>query len=161
MAASLMALILIGTDLLSYSNSMSNAKKAFDKKNYTEAYAYVAGMDVKEEDFSEYKKYETIAFISSEYDAYKTFIAEEFYDLALDSLIRMRGRCDKYRDDALMYECIKELEALAIDAENMLKETFKLSKEEALELYYYRDRREYSTALKAVLKELGMEKVRE
>ena len=85
----------------------------------------------------------------------------EFYDMALDSLIRALGRADKYREDAQTYGCIKELNALELKAETILKETFNLTREEALELYNYRDRRDYSRALNELLKELGMEKVTE
>lgn len=159
MVASFVALILIGTNLLGYHNSMTSAKNAFAKKNYTEAYSYVSAMEIKEVDIPLYEKYQTMAMISSEYDAYKNLMAGEFYDMALDSLVRMVGRCDKFREDALIYECINELNALEAEAESILNETFKMTKEEAIELYNYRDRRDYSKALNAILKELGMEKV--
>lgn len=159
MVASLVALIIIGTNLFGYSNGFASAKYAFAKKNYTEAYSYIAGVEIKEKDIPLYEKYQTMALISSEYDAYKNLVAGEFYDMALDSLIRMIGRCDKFREDALIYECFNELESLEEEAEYILNETFKMTKEEAIELYNYRDRRDYSKALKAILKELGMEKV--
>lgn len=159
MVASLVALIIVGTDLLGYNNSMTNAKNAFVKKNYTEAYSYVSGIEIKEKDMPLYEKYQTMALISSEYDAYKNLMAGEFYDMALDSLVRMVGRCDKFREDAKTYECIKELKALESEAESILNETFKMTKEEAIELYQCRDRRDYSKTINAILKELGMEKV--
>ena len=159
MVASFVALILVGTNLLGYSNGLTNAKNAFAKKNYTEAYSYVSGMEIKEKDIPLYEKYQTMALISSEYDAYKNLMAGEFYDMAFDSLIRMVGRCDKFKEDAMNYGCINELNSLEAEAEMILNETFKMTIDEALELYHYRDRRDYSKALNAILKELGMEKV--
>lgn len=159
MVASLVALIIVGTNLLGYSNALKNAENAFVRKNYTEAYSYVSGMEIKEKDISLYEKYQTMALISSEYDAYKNLMAGEFYDLAFDSLIRMVGRCEKFREDAQIYGCEMELNTLEAEAEGILNETFKMTIEEALELYHYRDRRDYSKALNAILKELGMEKV--
>ena len=161
MVASFVVLMLVGTNLLGYSNSLTNAKNAFAKRNYTEAYSYVSGMEIKEKDIPLYEKYQTMALISSEFDAYKNLMDGEFYDMAFDSLIRMIGRCDKFREDALNYGCISELNALEEEAEIILNETFKMTKEEAVELYNYRDRRDYSKALNAILKELGMEKVTE
>ena len=159
MVASFVVLIILGTNLLGYSNALTNAKNAFTKKNYAEAYSYVSGMEIKEKDIPLYEKYQTVALISSEYDAYKHLMAAEMYDMAFDSLIRMVGRCDKFREDAMNYGCINELNALEADAESILNETFKMSKEEAIELYNYRDRRDYTNALNAILKKLGMEKV--
>ena len=161
MVASLVALIVVGTDLVGYSNSFKDAENAYVKKNYTEAYTYIAGMEIKEKDLALYEKYQTMALIASELDAYRNLMQGEFYDMALDSLIRMVGRCEKYEEDAKIYDCAKELKSLEEEAENILNETFKMTKEEALELYHYRDRRDYSRALNAILKELGMEKVTE
>lgn len=161
MVGSLLALIIVGTNLTGYSNGMNSAKNAYAKQNYTEAYSYVAGMEIKDKDVALFEKYQTMALVASEYDAYETLMKGEFYDMALDSLIRMLGRCEKYRADAETYGCIKELNALELEAENKLSETFSMTKEEALELYDLRDRRDYSKALNEVLKELGMEKVTE
>lgn len=161
MVASFVALILIGTDLVGYNNSLNNAKNAFAKKNYTEAYSYVSAVEMKEKDLPLYEKYQTMALVAVELDAYETLMEGEFYDMALDSLIRGLGRAEKYREDAQTYGCIKELNALELKAETILNETFNLTREEALELYHYRDRRDYSEALNKLLKELGMEKVTE
>lgn len=161
MVASFVALIMIGTNLLGYSNALNNAKNAYAKKNYTEAYSYVSGMEIKEKDIPLYEKYQTMALIYSEYEAYKNLMAADFYDMAFDSLIRMVGRCDKFKEDAMNYGCINELNALEEDAEKILNETFKMTVKEAVGLYNYRDRRDYSKALNEILKEIGLEKVTE
>lgn len=159
MVASVVVLIVVGTNLLSYKNAMNNAKDAFAKKNYTEAYSYVSGMKIKEKDIPLFDKYETMALISSEYEAYKNLMDAKFYDMAFDSLIRMVGRCDKYKEDAMNYGCINELNFLEEEAEKILNKTFNMTIKEAIELYNYRDRRDYSNALNAILKEIGLEKV--
>ena len=156
-----MALMLMGTNLLGYSNSLNHAKNAYAKKNYTEAYSYVSAVEIKEKDMPLYEKYQTMALVEVEIEAYKTLMEGEFYDMALDSLIRGIGRAEKYKEDAKTYGCTKELNALELEAETILKETFNLTREEALELYNYRDRRDYSNAINKLLKELGMEKVTE
>jgi len=159
MVGSLLALIILGADLLGYSNQMTNAKNQYAKKNYSEAFAEISGMEVKEEDMGLYNKYHVMAMVSAELEAYESLMSREFYDMALDCLVRTVGRAEKYRVDAENYGCVTELNELEQKAEKILNETFDLSKEEALEFYAYRSKKEYSTAIAKVIKELGLEKV--
>lgn len=158
MVGSFIALVVLGADLLGYSNQMENAKNQYAKKNYSEAFAEIAGMEIKEEDSLLYNKYHIMAMVSAELEAYESLMSQEFYDMALDCLVRTIGRAEKYRADAETYGCIQELNELEAKAEEILKETFDLSKEEALEIYAYRSKKEYSTAILKVIKELGLEK---
>ena len=161
MVASFVALVILGADLLGYSNQLTNAKNQYAKKNYSEAFAAISGMEIKEEDMALYNKYHVMAMVSAELEAYESLMSQEFYDMALDCLVRTVGRADKYRADAESYGCIQELNELELKAETILSETFNVSKEEALEFYSYRNKKDYSIALAKVLKELGLEKVTE
>jgi len=161
MVASLVALVLLGADLLGYSNQLNNAKNQYAKKNYSEAFAEISGMEIKEDDMVLYNKYHVMAMVSVELEAYESLMSQQFYDMALDCLVRTIGRAEKYRADAESYGCIQELNELELKAETILSETFGVSKEDALEFYSYRSKREYSTALAKVIKELGLEKVTE
>ena len=161
MVGSFIALVILGADLLGYSNQMENAKNQYAKKNYSEAFAEIAGMEIKDEDSLLYNKYHIMAMVSAELEAYESLISQEFYDMALDCLVRTVGRAEKYREDAETYGCIQELNGLEVKAEEILKEVFGLSKEEALEIYAYRSKKEYSTAILKVIKELELEKVTE
>lgn len=161
MVASLVALILLGADLLGYANQMSNAKNQYAKKNYSEAFAEISGMEIKDDDMVLYHKYHVMAMVSVELEAYESLMSQKFYDMALDCLVRTIGRAEKYRADAESYGCIQELNELELKAETILSETFGVSKEEALEFYSYRNKKEYSTALAKVIKGLGLEKVTE
>jgi len=161
MIGSFIALVLIGADLLGYSNQMANAKNQYAKKNYSEAFAEISGVTVKEEDLELYNKYHVMAKVSVELEAYESLAANGFYDMALDCLIRTIGRAEKYRADAELYGCTKELNELEQKAEEILGETFDMSREDALEFYSYRTKKEYSNAILKVIKELGLEKVSE
>lgn len=161
MVASFVALVILGADLLGYSNQLNNAKNQYAKKNYSEAFAEISGMEIKEDDMELYNKYHVMAMVSVELEAYESLMSREFYDMALDCLVRTIGRAEKYRADAETYGCIQELNELELKAETILGETFGVSKEQALEFYSYRSKKEYSTALAKVLKELGLEKVTE
>ena len=161
MVASLLALILMGADLLGYSNQMDNAKNHYAKKNYSEAFAEISGIEIKEEDMELYNKYHTMAMVSTELDAYDSLMSKGFYEMALDCLVRTIGRAEKYSVDAELYGCSKEMHELEQNAEAILNETFGLSREDALEFYAYRSKREYSVAIAKVIKELDLEKVTE
>ena len=161
MVASFVALVILGADLLGYSNHMTNAKNQYAKKNYSEAFAEISGMEIKEDDMALYNKYHVMAMVSAELEAYESLMSQEYYDMALDCLIRTIGRAEKYRVDAETYGCIQELNELELKAETLLSETFDVSREEAQELYMYRSKREYSTAIKIIIRDLGLEKVTE
>ena len=161
MAASLVTFVLVGTELFGYTNQLSNAKAKYAKQHYSEAFAEISGMKIKEADLPIYEKYHVMAMVSTELEAYETLMNAEFYDMALDCLIRTIGRAEKYRLDAQMYGCIQELNTLESEAEAILSRTFGISKERALELYASKTKEDYSYAIKGILKNLGMEKVSE
>lgn len=160
MAASFFALVMIATNLLGYSNSFTEAADAYSKGNYEEAYQQVAGMNVKEADSGEYEKYKIVATIDSEYKAYESLMQGEIYDMALDSLIRAIGRCDKYGQDAATYGCAGEVEKIKAQAVDALA-IFGISEEDAMNLYSIEDRKEYSKEIYNVLTAAGLEKVTE
>ena len=161
MVASFVALVVLGANLLGYSNQLTNAKNLYAKKNYSEAFAEISGMEIKEEDEVLYNKYHVMAMVSVELEAYESLVEAGYYDMAIDCLIRTVGRAEKYRADAETYGCIQELNELEWKAEEILSETFGVSKEEALEFYAYRSKKEYSTAIKNVMNELGLKNVTE
>lgn len=161
MVASLVALVILGANLLGYSNQLTDAKNAYAKKNYSGAFAEISGIEIKAGDMELYNKYHVMAMVSVELEAYESLMSQEFYDMALDCLVRTIGRAEKYRTDAEAYGCIQELNELELKAETTLNEIFGVSKEDALEFYSYRSKKEYATALARVLKEIGLEKVAE
>ena len=161
LVASVVALIMVGTNLFGYANHLKDAKNAYSKKHYSEAFSYVSGLEMKKKDEEIYHKYQVMALVSSELEAYESFMDAKLYDLALDCLVRTVGRYEKYSEDAEIYGCIDELNALELEAETILSETFGVTKQEALDFYSYKSRKEYSAALLNVIEEAGMIKVTE
>ena len=161
LVASVVALIMVGTNLFGYANHLKDAKNAYSKKHYSEAFSYVSGLEMKKKDEEIYHKYQVMALVSSELEAYESFMDAKLYDLALDCLVRTVGRYEKYSEDAEIYGCIDELNALELEAETILGETFGVTKQEALDFYSYKSRKEYSAALLNVIEEAGMIKVTE
>lgn len=154
MVASFMALVLIGTNLVGYSNSIENAAYEYGLGNYEAALAEVSGMELKEQDSDTYQKYWIMANASGEYRAYQTFLASGIYDMALDSLIRTIGRCEKYQEDAEEYGCAAELSNLRSQAAGALA-SFGLTEEQTLALYVTEERDDYSKEIYALLAAAG------
>lgn len=155
MAASFLALVLIGTNLFGYSHSMDQAKQAYQSGDYKLAFAQVSGMEIKEADIDTYEKYRIMANAGGEYSAYQTFMSQGIYDMALDSLIRTIGRCDKYSAEAQSYGCANDLMNVRNQAVGALA-GFGLTEQRAVELYAVDEREEYSAELYAVLAAAGL-----
>lgn len=160
MAASFFALIIIATNLLGYSNSFAQAEDAYSRGDYELAYQQVAGMEVKEADLEEYEKYKIAATISGEYRAYESLMQGGIYDMALDSLVRTLGRCEKYYPDAEAYGCAGVVDSLKAEAVNALS-IFGMNEEAAMALYHTEERGEYSRQIYDILKAAGLEKAEE
>lgn len=154
MAGSFLALVLLGTNLFGYSSSMANAEKQFGLGNYEEAYRMVSGLEVKEQDDEVYQKYRVMGTVSGEYRAYQTFMEAGLYDMALDSLVRTVGRCQKYQPEAEIYGCTGELKKLHGQAVGALG-GFGITQERALELYTMEEREDYSAQINMVLEQAG------
>ena len=155
MAASFLALVLVGTNLFGYTLSFNNAKQAYELGDYQAAFAEVSGLTVKEADQETYQKYSIMANAAGEYQAYQTFMENGIYDMALDSLIRAVGRCDKYSEDAAAYGCAGELAKVRDQAVAGLA-GFGLTQERAQELYEESGRDTYSQELYSILTAAGL-----
>lgn len=160
MGFSFLALVVIATNLFSYSNGFIEAENAYNLQSYEEAFSYVSGMEIHEEDTATYKKYKLMALVAGEYSAYQSLFEAGIYDMALDSLVKTVGRCEKYRADAGDYECTTQLEALENEASVAL-EGFGIDAAKALEIYGLENRSEYTRELYQILDDAGLDKVTE
>ena len=162
MAASILILVMLGTNLLGYQSGFSNAKRAYEQADYCEAFRQVSGMEIKDADMNTYEKYRIMALVTSEYESYQSMMSAEQYDIALDSLIRAAGRCNKYSADAETYGCAKEFGQMNAKILDELTNRFGVSEEDALGLYAYgEEREEYSIQIYTILENIGLEKVTE
>ena len=159
MAASFLVLVLVGTNYFGYAGSVSRAEQAFDLGDYSQAFREMSGMEVSENDTTLYERCRIMANATAEYTAYRTFMEAGIYDMALDSLVRTAGRCQKYAQDAEEYGCSGELEELRAQAAGALG-SFGITEDRALELYALEDRGEYSAQLYQVLETAGFEVAR-
>lgn len=140
---------------MGYSSQLAKAQEYFELGDYTNAYSAVRGMEMKEKDQPAYDKYRVLALVSGEFEAYQSFMESSIYDMALDSLVRAVGRCQKYRADAETYECAAQLNALEEKAVGALS-GFGISQERAVELFEIEDKTQYSIEIDNILVGAGL-----
>lgn len=157
MAASIFLLIMLGSNLTSYSNDISAAKESYRNGKYVEAYTAISGRNVKEADQPLYNKCAVMAMVEEQYLAYLSLMELGKYDMALDSLVRGIGRYDKYYEKAEEYGILLEYNELEVKIEQVLFEQFGVAAEEAKELYQMREREDYSVGIQKILENLGLE----
>ena len=149
MAASLTALVLLGTNLLTKGNSVATATRYYniamasvaseapdpdDIHLYSEAYDYLKGIKLNEEDTAMYNKLSVLASVSGKYDSYEVFHKNELETEALDALVCAAGRCELNVENATEFGCESELEALRIHIEQILSDEYDMSYDEAIEI---------------------------
>lgn len=160
MVASFLALVLLGTKFVGYNRNMSEAARQYGLGCYEEALNEVSGLEIEEADQDTFQKYWIMGNAAGEYSAYQSFMEANMYDMALDTLVRTIGRCDKYQADAEVYGCASELSRLREQAVGALS-SFGITEERAVELYSEEDRSTYSSEIYRILEEAGLEKVTE
>lgn len=156
MAASMVALVLIGVDMISYNTPIANAKSLQNKGHYAEAFAELSGLTIKEKDIEMYSQLAVLSTVDSEINAYEIFTKAEVEDKAFDSLICAAGRCYINEENADVYGCLGQLEVLKKSVSNELEQKYNMTYEEAIKMYTIRDRDDYTIALYKKLTELGI-----
>ena len=157
MVASMVALVLLGINIIGYNSAVANAKSLKTSGHYAEAFAAINGLDIKEKERELYGQLAILSTVDSELNAYAVFEKNDMPDKALDSLICAAGRCKLNEPEADVYECLGQLEILKKNVSNELEQKYGMSYEEALKMYSIRDRDDYTIALYKKLTELGIE----
>ena len=88
--------IILGTNMSSYSISIRHAEKEFERKRYNDAYEEVYGIKVKPEEQLLYDKIMTVMYVQKQLNSYNNFMVMEDNAKALDSLIKGLQRYEKY-----------------------------------------------------------------
>ena len=157
MVGSLVALVLLGVNIIKYNTPIANAKSLQNQGHYAEAFNQLTGLDIKEKDMEMYNQLAVLATVDSEINAYESFSKADKADKAFDSLICAAGRCYINEEDAEIFGCLGQLEILKKSVSNELEEKYNMTYEEALEMYKIRHRNDYTLALYKKLTELGIE----
>lgn len=156
---SLVILLNLLTNLIGYQTAVREAQKHYDNGDYVEAYTcFTQGEEVKAADEELYKKAKFTAYVQQQLRNYATYQEREMYTEALNALICGVGRYDKNASDAAKAGASAEYDKMIAELEKYLSENYKMSLEQARELYGIRERDEFTYALYDIIEELGLAK---
>ena len=155
-ALSMLGLVILLTNLVSYSMSLSSAKNLMGREDYSAAFTELNGLEIKEKDIELYNQISALAPIDSEWDAYVSFKSYERKVEAFDSLICAAGRCEVNRESAVLCGAEAELNRFVEKITKELTQQYGVTYQEAIEVYNSFDRREYSIRMNQILERLGL-----
>ena len=153
---SMLGLVLLLTNLVSYSMSLSSAKNLMGREDYSAAFTALNGLEIKEKDIELYNQISTLAPIDSEWDAYVSFKAYDRKVEAFDSLVCAAGRCEVNRESAVLCGVEAELNRFMEKITKELAQQYGVTYQEAIEVYNSFDRQEYSIRMNQILERLGL-----
>lgn len=156
LALSVFAFVFIGNHLLSKSNALLAAERHFDQGDYVGSYEDLVGVKIGAGEEEQYERAKVLAGVQTELKAYYSMMEVRKLDLALDCLVRALGRSDLHMAEAEEWGVTTQMNALVSEITMQLTDQFNVTADQARELYAIDDRDEYSVALDAVLKGLGL-----
>ena len=136
--------VISGTEIVSYSNSIKTAATEFDRQRYDYAYKALRGTDVKEKDKKLYDKVITVMYVNKQLDSYNNFYSVGDNPRALDSLLKGLKKYDKYIEPGKKLGIESDLNYIRNQILAELKDSYQLSEAEALEIIKSKDKMTYS-----------------
>ncbi len=149
----LVMLLLISTNIFSYSLSIKNATDYFGRHRYTQAYNEVYGIDIKDEDIELYDKIMTVMYVNKQLNSYNNYYHMEKYPEALDSLLKGLQRYDKYIELATILGIKTDLDYVRNQIIAELYNVFSLTEEQAVKIINSENQAAYSIAVYDVVLE--------
>lgn len=158
LVGTLVALLIIGSNIFSKRSAISEAKSLYSQGNYIDAYNSLAGISsLSEEDTEIMNKARLLADLQNKKKEYDTFMAKKDYMNAFDALVVGVGRYNENYEKAKEYGITAEYDGVESMITGQLKDQFGTTKEEAEKLYEIKGRTKYTVAISDKLKALGME----
>ena len=155
MSFSVMVFVVLSSNLLGYSTSMTDAKAAYYSYDYVGAYEKLAGLTAKEQDAEFVEQVRLLALVQEKLVNGDGLYRAGQYTMALDSYICALGRYDVNYSQASEYQIAKEYEDLEKQIVIQLQETFDVTADSAREIYGLRDRTEYTCRVYELVKNAG------
>ncbi|MEY8391810.1 hypothetical protein D3Z36_13995 [Lachnospiraceae bacterium] len=155
---SLVLLINLLTSQTGYSLSIAQAKEYYEQGEYVEAYAcFDQGTKVRKADEELYNKARLTAYLQQPLYSYQVYRKQKMHQEALNALILGVGRYDKNAYEAASSGAAVEYDNMLAKIEKALKKKYKMTLDQARELYKIREKEEYTLELYKVIEELGLE----
>lgn len=153
-----MLLINLLTSQTGYSLSIAQAKEYYEQGDYVEAYrCFDQGSKVRKADEELYHKARLTAYLQQPLNSYQVYRKQKMHQEALSALILGVGRYDKNSYEAAASGAAVEYDNMLAKIEKALKKKYKMSLDQARELYTIREKEEYTLELYRIVEELGLE----
>lgn len=147
-------LIIVGTNLFSYSIGIRNAERQFNKDEYTKAYNEIYGLDVKDEDIVLYDRIMTVMYVQKQLNSYYNYYGMNDHPRALDSLLKGLSRYEKYIELAIELDVDSDLDSVRNKILEEIEVVFGMTEQEAMEIIQSDSRAEYSQRVYEAVGEL-------
>ncbi len=147
------AILILGTNIISYTLNIQHASDYFSKQKYTEAYYEVYGVELKDEDLELYEKIATVMFVNKQLNSYNNYSNINQYPQALDSLLKGLKRYDKYIELATYLGVDSDLNYVRKQILAELNKKYNLTEDEAVQINKITNMKDYSLAVYDVVLE--------
>lgn len=156
--AVLAIVIIVGTNIYSYTQSIKVAARKFENEKYNDAYEEVYGLDIKDDDIELYDKIVTVMYVEKQLNSYNNYMALEKYPEALDSLLKGLKRYEKYIELATELGIETDLKHVRKQIVTELNRKFELNEKNAMKIIKMKDQTEYSITVYEIVMD-NMEKL--
>ncbi len=157
LAGSLVCGVNIIMKVMSYQPVIDAAQESYDKQDYIEAYAGLAGLSLSEEDRLLRDQAKTMAFMQTKYREYQICMDIGKYQMALDSLIDAMNYYKENEKTAKSLNIVDIYSSYGNDIERALSDEFNLSPEEAVDIWKSLTRKEYTAKIQKAIRAAGLE----
>ncbi len=128
-------MLIFGGDYYTYNTKVSKATKAYVNQNYSEAYNYLFGLEMKKKDDEElFNQIQTVMFVNRHYEAYQNLIKMDEYEQGLYSLLKGVKMFDKYQNVGRDLNCYDDMQDVLGWIDKGLMETYGLTESQAREM---------------------------
>ena len=155
MAGSILALVLISHNFISYQSDIGKADNSFINRNYAEAFEDMLGMEVKDEDKELYGRIRIMTKLDVKYKMYLAHIQAQKYDEALNDLVMGVVKYKQYSSEAEslgITEAFNDEYQLIVE---QLNNVYGVDAEQAAQWHDTLSTLEYSKTIRSVVKAAG------
>lgn len=144
--------VIFGTQSLSYTSALKNARQQFEAKDYQAAYESLAGVNVSESSQELADKIRICMQMQKELNSYSNYYEMKMYLESLDSLIKGIRSYDTNKNKADEYEILTQYEELKAKISSVLFSEFGVSETEARAANGLPTQEEYTEKLEEIIR---------
>lgn len=152
---SIVALVILGGNLLGYSSGIQAAETSFQNGDYVGAYGEIEGLEIREADQKLYDRIRFSAYLQKQLNFYQVYWDAQMYPEALDALFQALNRYDTYLPEAAAAGADGEFAGMYLVIEQRLAENFSVTVDEAREAYGAQSRGDYTAKVKELLQRMA------